>query len=138
MDIKTCKFCKKTFRGFSALCPICVGQLDEKYVTVRNYLDKYPGGTMSSVAEGAKVDEKSVLFLVREGRLALRSESSSVTCMKCGVPIQSGKYCEKCKGDLVRTFESTRSSMESNIRPAQPKPKAQIDDKGRLHILKDE
>lgn len=138
MDVKSCKFCKKPFRGFSSLCPVCAKELDEKYVTIRNYLDKYPGGNVTTVAEKAGVDEKSLLFLLREGRLALKAESSAVTCMKCGAPIPSGKYCERCKGDLVRTLESTISSMESGSRPSQPKPRPAADDKGRMHILKDE
>jgi predicted amidophosphoribosyltransferase len=138
MDVKQCRFCRKPFRGFSALCPVCAEQLDEKYVTVRNYLDKYPGGNISMVAEESGVDERSLLFLMREGRLSLKSDSAFITCMKCGTAIQSGRYCEKCKGDLVRTLESTRNSMASSIKPSQPKPKNTGDDKGKMHVLMDD
>jgi predicted amidophosphoribosyltransferase len=139
MDLKTCRFCRKTFRGFSNLCPACVQQLDDKYVTVRNYLDRNENSNISRVAEETGVDEKSLLYLIREGRLTLRGAGASVTCLKCGAPILSGKYCEKCKGNLMHTLEVTRNAMESSLKPApQPKRAVETEDRGKMHILKEE
>lgn len=138
MDIKSCKFCKKTFRGFSNLCPTCADELDKKYIIVRNYLDRNRESNIHNVATETEVDEKSLLYLIREGRLALRGEpGGTITCMKCGVPIQSGKLCEKCKVDLVRNLENTKNAMESSIKPAQPKAAQAEDNKSKMHVLKD-
>jgi uncharacterized protein len=138
MDIKSCKFCKKTFKGFSNLCPACADELDRKYIIVRNYLDRNTESNIHNVANETEVDEKSLLYLIREGRLALRGEpGGAITCMKCGVPIHSGKYCEKCKVDLVRNLETTKSAMESSIKPAQPKTASVEDNKSKMHVLKD-
>lgn len=135
MDIKTCRFCRKTFRGFNVLCPSCIEQLDSKYILVRNYLDKNKTAVMSQVAEETGIDDKSLFYLIREGRLSLRGgEGSEIPCMKCGAPISSGKYCDKCKGNLVHALENTISSMESSAKP-QAKPVQASDGKGRLHIL---
>lgn len=138
MDLKTCKFCRKSHRGFGALCPTCVQQLDDKYVTVRNYLDKNRNSNIRIVAEETGVDEKSILFLMREGRIELRGESSGLNCLKCGTPIYSGKYCDKCKGNLMQTLETTRSAMESSLKPPQPKPADTNGDRNKMHILKNE
>lgn len=140
MDIKMCRFCRKTFRGFGALCPACVQQLDDKYITVRNFLDKNENSNISQVAEETSVDEKSLLYLIREGRITLRgaSESGPVTCLKCGEPILTGKYCNKCKEKLMKTLESTISSMESSMKPAEPKHLIDEDRRGKMHVLKEE
>lgn len=137
MDFKNCRFCKKSFRGFSALCPTCVEQLDQKYLIIRNYLDKNTGANITILAQDTGVDEKSILYLIREGRIALRGDSGGIQCMKCGVPILSGRYCEKCKGNLTRDLETTRSAMQSALQPEKPKADQQADQKNKMHILKD-
>jgi uncharacterized protein len=138
LDIKSCKFCKRTFRGFSALCPSCVEQLDNKYLMVRNYLDRNSMSNISRVAEETEVDEKSLLYLIRDGRIAIKGEGSAISCLKCGMPITSGKYCDKCKTDLVKNLEATKSAMEHSAAPAPAKPKDINDGRGRMHMLKED
>lgn len=140
MESRICRFCHRRFNGFSATCPECVNELDGKYIIVRNYLDKNRDGVnnVKSIADASGVDEKSLLYLIREGRLILKGEAATVSCLKCGAPIYSGKYCEKCKADLVRKLESTRDAMSGVLKQAE-KPKAkQSDGMGRMHVLKDE
>ena len=134
MSLLKCRFCRKSFNGFSALCPACIQNLDSKYIVVRNYLDKNKSANLRQVADDTGVDQKSLLYLIREGRLSLRGENGEIICMKCGTPIQSGRYCEKCKGDLVHDLENTISAMEDKPN-LQPKPAHARDSKGRLHIL---
>jgi predicted amidophosphoribosyltransferase len=139
MDIKTCKFCKKKFQGYAALCSTCAEQLDEKYLIVRNYLDRNAASNISQIAEETEVDEKSLLYLMREGRLAIKGgESASLSCLKCRAPILSGKYCDKCKAELVKTLEATRAVMEKSFAPPPEKPKEASESKSKVHILRAE
>ncbi len=132
MEIKSCRFCKKAFRGFSALCPTCAEQLDQKYILVRNYLDRDRSANVMTVAQETGVDEKSILYLIREGRIALLSnDGAAITCLKCGTAILSGRYCDKCKGNLVQDLKSTKNAMTASA--AQLKPN-QVDGKNRMHI----
>lgn len=135
MNVKTCKFCKKTHQGFLELCPACAQQLDDKYVIVRNYLDTNPLGTLTRIAEETGVDEKSLLFLMREGRISLRDSDSSLVCMMCHAPIASGRYCSKCKDKLFITLEMTKSEMESLNRPAKQTQPARTENRGKMHML---
>jgi hypothetical protein len=135
MNVKTCKFCKKTHQGFSSLCPSCVQQLDDKYVIVRNYLDKNPKGTLTRIADETGVDEKSLLFLMREGRISLKDGGSTIACLMCGKPIASGRYCNKCKDKLFLTLELTKSEMESLNKPVRPAQEMRPGDRGRMHML---
>ncbi len=138
MDIKSCRFCKKAFRGYSALCPVCAEQLDQKYVTVRNYLDRDKAANVMTVAQETGVDEKSILYLIREGRIALRAgDSGAINCMKCGTAIYSGRYCDKCKGDLVQELNSTKNAMTASAAPRKTSQSGG-DVKSKIHILKND
>ena len=111
MDIKQCKYCHKNFQGFSALCPVCAEAMDKKYLAVRNYLDGNLDGSMKQIAASTGVEEKSILFLIREGRLMLKGQSSDIKCMKCGAAVASGRYCDTCKASIVHSLEVTRQDM---------------------------
>ncbi len=139
-NIRTCKFCRRLFQGLSDLCPNCVDDLDRKYLQIRNYLDRNPASTYGEIAHGAEVDEKSVLYLVREGRLQLNGDGSNtgVRCLGCGGPVNSGRYCNACRQRIARQVEQARQKTEPL--PAQPaRPKPGSDDgnaKSRMHVLR--
>lgn len=132
MDIKSCRFCKKAFRGFSSLCPTCAEQLDQKYILVRNYLDRDRSANVMMVAQETGVDEKSILYLIREGRIALlSSDGTAITCLKCGAAILSGRYCDKCKSSLMQDLNSTKNAMAASAASRKPE---HADGKNRIHI----
>jgi hypothetical protein len=112
MEIRQCKFCHKNYQGFSNLCPQCLDTLDKIYVAVRNHLDSTPNSSVRQIVDATGIDERSILFLIREGRLMLRGVSSDIKCIKCGAPIALGKYCDACKSGIVQSLESTRHGME--------------------------
>ena len=122
MDIKLCRFCRKNYQGISNLCPKCVQELDRKYLILRNQLDEKPNCTIRELSQDTEVDERTILFLVREGRLMLKSASTDIKCIKCGTAIVSGKYCDACKNNIVQTL--AHSSLEAKPaaggRPLQP------------------
>ena len=143
MDIKKCKFCRKNFQGLSGLCPSCVQELDDKYVVLRNHLDERPSSTLRELTEDTGIDERSILFLVREGRLILKAASTDIKCIKCGAAIISGRYCDACKSDIMHTLSSNaRPQAGTAAKPAQPEASARPqqnsglrgdDDKVQLH-----
>ncbi len=138
-NIRTCKFCRKLFQGMSDLCPNCVDELDRKYLQIRNYLDRYPDSISSEIAEGAEVDEKSVLYLVREGRLQLNGDAggTGVRCLGCGAPVTTGRYCSACRQRIAQQVEQARLKAEPTpTRPAQPKGVKPDDGKSRMHVLR--
>lgn len=121
MDIKVCKFCRKNYQGFSSLCPKCAQELDRKYLILRNHLDAKPNCTIRELAEATEVDEKTILFLVRDGRLMLKNASSDIKCIKCGEAIISGKYCDACKSSIMQTLTHSGSETKpaAGNRPPQ-------------------
>lgn len=125
MNIRQCKLCRKNFQGVTDLCPTCVQELDRKYVKLRNHLDEKPSSTMRELTEDTGIDEKSILFLVREGRLMLKTASADIKCIRCGAAVVSGRYCEACKAGIMQSLSSTHEQSKTGAAPGKaPRPDA--------------
>lgn len=126
-DFRSCSACGKIFiyRGDNK-CPDCAKELEEQFDTIKKYLYKHPGAGVAEVAEETEIDEKTILYFLREGRLELASADSSLTCMNCGEAIKSGKYCKKCSTQLSSTLDSV-------VKKPEPEP-ILGKDKSKLHI----
>ena len=54
-----------------------------------------------------------------------------MTCEKCGTPISSGRFCDKCKNEMVNELGS---AIKKDI--PKPAPKKQEDHGNRMRFLK--
>ena len=70
---------------------------------------------LKKVAKENNVSMKRIRQWIKEERLELSDPLlSGITCEKCGVPICTGRYCERCK-----------TNMANNLMNAFEKPKPQ-------------
>jgi len=112
------------YRGDSR-CPNCARKLEEQFDQIKKYLYKHPGAGVVEVATETEIEEKTILHFLREGRLELSEADNSLTCLNCGEPIKSGKYCKKCSAKLSNTLDGA-------VR--KPEPEQIGKDRSRLHI----
>jgi uncharacterized protein len=125
-----CKQCKKLFQSFgSKVCPNCTEQLEKDFETVKEYLYNNPGANLVDVTEATGVSEKTVLYYMREGRLAIEGADSSLTCEKCKKPISCGRFCKQCQAELESTLY--KSYVQSKQELADEAKKALL---GRIHV----
>lgn len=104
MDIKNCKGCNRLFQyiGGPVLCPACRDALEDKFAVVKEYIYEHPGASITQVSEATDVTPKQIKQWIREDRLILSEASADgITCERCGTPICSGRFCEKCKGKIA-------------------------------------
>ena len=112
MDVKNCKGCNRLFQyiGGPPLCPACREALENKFAEVKEYIYQNPGASIAQVSEATEVTVKQIKQWIREDRLVLSEASADgIECEKCGVPIRSGRFCEKCKDKMVNSFSATIS-----------------------------
>lgn len=66
-----------------------------------------PGVGIQDVAENCDVEPSQIQQWLREERLEL-TEGSAIylQCEKCGAPIRSGRFCEKCKYEMSMDLQS--------------------------------
>lgn len=126
MEVKNCKGCNRLFQyiGGAPLCPACKEALEDKFAQVKEYIYQNPGTSIAQVAEANDVSVKQIKQWIREDRLVLSEPTEDgIVCEQCGVPICSGRYCEKCKtkiatelGSVLNRPSSPSSTSGSNRR----------------------
>ncbi|MDR5659768.1 MerR family transcriptional regulator [Serpentinicella sp. ANB-PHB4] len=106
MDLRNCSKCGRVFsyKG-STVCSRCASTYEDDYKKVKDYLYDNPGASISEVSEETEVPEKQILKYLREARIEIREDSNYLLdCERCGTGIKSGRYCDKCAGEMRREF----------------------------------
>ncbi|MCR4591297.1 MAG: flagellar protein [Lachnospiraceae bacterium] len=119
MDVKNCKKCGKMFNYVSGpvICPICAEKAEEDFQKVKEYIEKNPGASVAITAEACEVEVAQIRQWLKDERLTFTSaDGSDLTCEKCGTPILSGRFCDKCKNEV------TRGLADAIKKPDAPKP----------------
>lgn len=115
MDIRNCKRCGKLFSSTgSPVCNNCTRQDQEDFDKVRDFLFDHPNSTILEIAKATEVDGKTISRFLKEGRLKsdliLFTEEDALTCEKCGTPISSGRFCQKCVETMKAEFSQSQAS----------------------------
>lgn len=114
MEVKVCTRCKKMFQYITGpnVCPKCRQIEEEQFQKVKEYLRENPGAAMNVVSEETSVPVKLIQSFLKQGRLEVVPGSPMmIHCEKCGLPIVTGKYCNKCKAELVGELSAVASEI---------------------------
>lgn len=126
-----CKNCKKLFQTFgSNICPVCVEEMEKNFEKVKDYLYNNPGANVVDITKATEVQEKTVLYYLKEGRLSIDGVESGLTCEKCKKPISSGRYCKECQTELESKL--FKSYVQSKQDLAEQARKALLG--GKMHV----
>lgn len=109
MNVRNCRMCGRifTYVAGAPLCPTCREEMEERFQKVKEYIQNNKDTTIKTVAEACEVDESQIRQWVREERLVFAEGSGvGVECEKCGKTIMTGRFCDKCKADMVRTLSA--------------------------------
>ena len=134
MDVKNCRRCRRLFNyiGGQPICPQCREELEKKFQEVKKYIFENRGSTIRDVVENCDVEEQIVRQWIREERLEFSSGVDiGVSCEKCGAPIVSGRFCEKCKASMINELS------EAGRRPVTdaPQPSKKVSDGNKMRFL---
>ncbi len=120
MNARNCKRCGRVFNYISGmpLCPSCREEMEAKFQTVKEYIQNNKDTTIKTVAQECEVDESQIRQWVREERLVFSDDSSIVMqCEICGAPIRTGRYCDKCKQDTMRSLTNAGRQPKAPVQP---------------------
>lgn len=116
MNIRNCKLCGRIFNYVTGavLCPTCRDSMEAKFQEVKEYIREHKGVGIVEVAEACDVDPGQIRQWLREDRLEVTEDSAIyLNCESCGAPIRSGRYCEKCKGEVTRGFKDIMNASRA-------------------------
>ena len=109
MNVRNCKRCGKLFNYVMGVpvCPLCREKLEEKFHEVKKFIQDHPGVGIPEVSEECDIEPAQIRQWVREERLEFAEGSVvDIACEKCGAPIRTGRFCEKCKASMINTMSN--------------------------------
>lgn len=132
MEVRSCKGCGRLFNymGGTPICDACKRKLEDKFRDVKEFLDENPNSTINQVSEEMDVSVKQIKQWIREERLTLSDATEAgINCEHCGVPIRTGRFCDKCKVAMQNSFASVID------KPKVQQPQKQERDGNRMRFL---
>ena len=133
MDVRNCKKCGRMFNYAMgpAVCPRCKEDLEEKFQEVKKYVYEHQGCGIQEVSDECEVSTQQIKQWLKEERLEFSSDSQvMINCEKCGVPIRSGRFCDKCKNDMTHNLQSAYKKAAVTVQ----KPK-ESKENPKMHFL---
>jgi len=106
-ELRNCPRCGRIFTYIGRpICNRCMDDEEIEFKKVKEYVYDNPGATISETSQETGVSVEKIIRFLREERLEIKSEESNMVleCERCGVPIKSGRYCERCKRELNAGF----------------------------------
>lgn len=129
MNVRNCKKCGRIFTYIAGepLCPSCRELMEERFQKVKEHIQNNKDTTIRTVSEECEVEEGQIRQWVREERLVFAEGSSiGVECESCGTLIRTGRFCDRCKAEMVRTLSSAgrqRQAAQEVKRPTRDSAK---------------
>lgn len=127
MNVTNCRGCGRLFNVLSneRLCPSCRQELEEKFQSVKLYLDDHPNASVEEVSRENDVSVKQIKQWVREERLSFTEGSiEGIECESCGKMIRTGRFCDACKMNMANHL---MSALEGPKKAQEPKKKTSHD-----------
>lgn len=112
--IKQCEICRKLFQSYSGkICPGCLFQIEEDFVTVKEYLYIHPEKIdAKGLSEATGVNMRIIVQLMRDGRILEVSDTTgALRCQVCGKAISSGTICPGCAQGLAKSLGDAAASV---------------------------
>lgn len=123
MNVRNCRRCGRIFTYVSGapLCPACREEMEANFQKVKEYIQNHLDTTIKTVATECEVDENQIRQWVKEERLVFAEGAAiGLECETCGAPIRTGRYCEKCKNETMR---SLTDAGRQPVMPQMPQKK---------------
>jgi len=133
-SVRQCRMCKKLFQSYgSSICTNCTEEMDKAFRKVRDYIYDHPQADIMEITQNTGVPEKWIFDFLKEERLELTSGSTMLTCEQCGAPVQSGKYCKKCKNEFQKIINAADMKIMADKKEAAAANAAGLE-KARTHV----
>ena len=122
MNARNCRRCGKIFNYVVGMpiCPACKEAMEVKFQEVKEYVREHKGVGIREVAEACDVDPQQIRQWLRDDRLEMTEDSAiMLNCEGCGTPIRSGRFCDKCKAQMLSGLQQVSNSMKPKMNPLQ-------------------
>ena len=114
MDVRNCPRCGNiyVYDNFK-ICPKCRRDDEIDFQKIKEYIDEYPDANITEVSEETEVDTQKIISFLKDGRLEIKGdENIFLSCERCGEPIKTGRFCDKCTLEMQREMKQAIGSRK--------------------------
>lgn len=113
-NIRYCKRCNSVYKYVSGnnLCPSCLRKYDEIMDKIKKYLRENPSAGIMELSKEIEEKERDILYLLKIGRISLKTDAHTLQCEKCGIKIENGKFCNRCTDMLRKQFSGAAQDVK--------------------------
>ncbi|MCR5421420.1 MAG: flagellar protein [Lachnospiraceae bacterium] len=132
MNARNCKMCGRLFNYVAGppYCPACKDDIEKKFQEAKEFIRNTPHATVAMVSEEIKVPEKQIKQWIKEERLVFADATvAGIVCENCGTPIVTGRFCAKCKAEVMNDLNGAMR------KPEAPKVEKKAKDSPRMRFL---
>ncbi len=118
MNVRNCKNCGRLFNYIAGppICPNCKEELEKKFQQAKEFIRENKNSTVQIVAEEVDVPESQIKQWIREERLVFSDAAiAGIACEVCGASITTGRFCEKCKGQMMNDLNGAIKKPEAHV-----------------------
>ncbi|WP_102026683.1 TIGR03826 family flagellar region protein [Salirhabdus sp. Marseille-P4669] len=122
-ELANCPRCNALFvKSVRDVCNNCFKEEEAQFEKVYTYVKKKENrkASVSEVSEATGVEERLIMKFIKQKRLStVQFPNLSYGCERCGSPIQEGKLCSNCRGELYDDL--TRDQKQAELRASVEK-----------------
>ena len=136
MNVKNCRICGRIYNYVAGpnVCPSCRESMEAKFQEVKEYIRAHKGCGIQEVSEACDVEPGQIRQWLREDRLEVTEDSAIfLNCESCGAPIRSGRFCDKCAGNMMKGLNEAIGSGKKQEAPK--KPVSKDGDRAKMRFL---
>ena len=107
MQVRNCRKCGCLYNYVTgpSICPACLENIEEKFQTVKKYIQQHGKADMEDISRDCEVDTAQIQQWIRQERLQFSDDSPiKVSCEMCGKMISGGRFCAACKDQMARSL----------------------------------
>lgn len=96
----------------------CRDENEKKFQDVKKYVEEHRHAGIQEVSQECEVEVRQIQQWIREERLAFADDSPiGINCERCGAMIRTGRFCEKCKKEVMNDLGSVSRRQAPQIQP---------------------
>ncbi len=137
MNVRNCRLCGRIYNYVAGpnICPACRDSMEAKFQEVKEYIRAHKGCNIPEVSEACDVEAAQIRQWLREDRLEVAEDSAIfLNCESCGAAIRSGRFCDKCAGNMMKGFNEAIGAGKKQEAPKKPANKD--GDRAKMRFLK--
>lgn len=118
MNVRNCKSCGRLFNYIAGppICPNCKEDLEKKFQQAKEFIRENKNATVQIVAKEVDVPESQIKQWIREERLVFSDAAiAGIACEVCGSPILTGRFCDKCKNQMMNDLSGAIKKPEAPV-----------------------